>query len=909
MKSVLRAWRLLKAQPDQKMEFVSRLARRLTKALCHGARAGTITRDTLSGDIDELRNASSPEGLNGIDVSVAQGWEEWDATRLEMDDYAKKRDACLVGLSRMPIFFKAFDDTTEHYGMGHDNPIDLIAGCGSVSLGSEPYPLDIDNLSIEYIQQLAFLFGGVGDARHVMATLCGLSTAYSYLPEEEKPIFHAHLTLLDINATTIARDLCFFLLLHELNSTSGSDAIARAEIKATLMYMFCGVVMPPYCFDRLTRLFRGLSARLSSTDWALPTWIRLDTHTAISVVRSLEYWLSASKSARKMLARHEIAPPGTLLPALDHPIWKQPELRRLLERRVAEERQVVKRTLLNMPHEQLVPMLVDAGIVLSPVSPTAAREALLNNMDSLIHKEYVRQFGERRTFEMECYMTTKAFLPPEELRSRHPDLDSAWQHVRTGGALSRPDMLRARTHIENDWQPNITLFDHYIDDPKSTYVDTTIGYPEIQEEVFRIVKQIHGFNSPSVIEMRKTAWDVFNPYFEEVAAALKALESNVVLEFTMGELCAELAKMRHSNDTGRPRDFPTKYTRMWLSNVPDYTHGPLNLIVYVVPNLQDIPDAATASNSLLSPSVWKDDAEWWHTFTLLTIEEVPRYLACDIIRPGGLLGSLVLGPSPSLPRPLAKLATREELTTWLTRLLFNTLIPGKLPPPPGKLRLPHNIVAFFGILMYLSRIGYPGHWLSEFLERILSGRMVSNVTPYTGEYPIPVEERTRRVPSRTVRTDPWLVEFETIIATAYYAIPFPVSSALAPDFSNNPDDIALWEAEVRRAPSYKPSEDIHNTAYEPRVQLLFYRSDKLTAREVIENIQAVFEGKRTPVPGLFFVVTSPEHIKYQEKIQFRLSRLRVERMRAEKWSVVAYRNDTGMQGTVPAPISSWIAKS
>ncbi|RDX52495.1 hypothetical protein OH76DRAFT_162990 [Lentinus brumalis] len=240
----------------------------------------------------------------------------------------------------------------------------------------------------------------------------------------------------------------------------------------------------------------------------------------------------------------------------------------------------------------------------------------------------------------------------------------------------------------------------------------------------------------------------------------------------------------------------------------------------------------------------------------------------------------------SFPRPLGELASRDDLITWLTRLLFNTLIPGRTEPPPCNIRLPHNLVAFFGMLMYLSRLGYPGHWLSAFVARILSGRMVSDIPPYTGEYPIAVEERTRRVPSPTVRTDPWLVEFEAVSATAYYAIPFPISGALPPDFSSISDDITIWEDSVQLVPSFFPGKGLYSNPYEPRAQLLFYRFDKLTAREVIENMHDIFEGKPTPLPGLFFLLTAPEHVVYWDMVRFRLSRQRVDRMRTTNgaWS-------------------------
>lgn len=57
-----------------------------------------------------------------------------------------------------------------------------------------------------------------------------------------------HLTLLDVSDATIARDLCIFMLLDELNKTT--DTTKRMEIKATLVYAFSAPVMPPYCAQR-----------------------------------------------------------------------------------------------------------------------------------------------------------------------------------------------------------------------------------------------------------------------------------------------------------------------------------------------------------------------------------------------------------------------------------------------------------------------------------------------------------------------------------------------------------------------------------------------------------------------------------------------------------------------------------
>lgn len=244
-----------------------------------------------------------------------------------------------------------------------------------------------------------------------------------------------------------------------------------------------------------------------------------------------------------------------------------------------------------------------------------------------------------------------------------------------------------------------------------------------------------------------------------------------------------------------------------------------------------------------------------------------------------------------LPRPLTELASRDELTTWLTRVLFNTFVAGRTKDLPGNVRLPNNLVAFFGLLMHLHRVGFPAHWLSDFLARVLSGRMLSDIAPYTGKWPIPVSDGLHRVRARHVRTDPWLVEFENIIATGYYGIPFAIATALPVDFSRDPEDIQVWEAKVTRAlfvESLSPSE--------PTTRLLFYCPALVDPEETIEKMRAIFEEKASPAPGSFFVLTAQEYVQYRIRVRFRLSRRRVERMKQEKWCMVAYRDDNSKIG-------------
>ncbi|TFK84369.1 hypothetical protein K466DRAFT_527474 [Polyporus arcularius HHB13444] len=905
--AVVRSWRLLRDRSDAKVELITRLSTRLAKSLCHGARAGTVTNKLLrrvASDVRQLREAS----MNGApDEELKRVWDEWTTVYHELVPCAEKAHASLTGLSRLPLFFKPLDPTKEFFSIGTDDIIDLTQGWGP----HDPHPLDLDKLPPEMLSELSFLFGGVGDGRHVLGTLSGLHLAYKKLTKKKQKRFHAHLTLLDIHDATIARDLCLLMLLHDLNRTK--DPMSRVEINATLMYMYTGMAMPSYCHERLEGVIRDLRGRLSAAPPDLPPWLHVVSDSIPEVLQTLDFWIQTTKSTKRMLAHHETAsemdsPESAAMSRLP---GTNPEFRKKVESNIASDREALRQQLLNATDEELG----KGGFLNEGQDPQYVREYIRDHIDEFvdtIYKSY--RGGKVPLFEENWYRLFKVFLPPAELRKRHFGFDAAWKEILDGREVNPGLQQKAMAHIESKWKPNITLFDLKCADPM-VYADAD-GYPDFKMDMFTTIASLDQFNrrnGPDAQQRIRSnpnmlAWNTCNTFFEEAAIALEALGSCLMIELICGGLSEELAKMRYKGDLTRPEEFPRKYTRMWLSNVPDYTHGPMNMIFFVLPNLQEDSQAAMACNSMYNIGAWANDEEFIHTYTLLLPEEIPRYLACNVIDCRPVFDVLVLGAKP-LPRPLSELATREELLTWLTRVLFNTFIPGHSKFRPSHVRLPHNLVAFFGIVMYLHRIGYPGHWLSEFLAKVLSGSMVSDVRPYDDFYPIPVSERTRRMHMRKVRTDPWLIEFETIIATAYYAIPFPISGALPADFTRDAGDIAVWEAQVRPA-QYFSQRAFMNFSHprDPRTQLLFFRGDVTNQTVLIDEIQKIFEGKASPPPGTFFVMTAQEYVQYETRVRFRLSRRRVERMRKEssKWSMMAYRNDTGQQATLPVPIDRWV---
>lgn len=263
-----------------------------------------------------------------------------------------------------------------------------------------------------------------------------------------------------------------------------------------------------------------------------------------------------------------------------------------------------------------------------------------------------------------------------------------------------------------------------------------------------------------------------------------------------------------------------------------------------------------------------------------------------------LNGVIQLDSMTSLPRPLKELATHEELETWLTRMLLYTLVPGT-PNNSDSHRVlyPNNLVAFFGLLLRLTIVGFPSHWISEFLRLVLSDSLVTDVAPYIGKLPIPFSEKTRRVARRKINLDPWLVEFETIIATAYEALPFQV---FLPDgFTKSVDEIGVFEVHCisRSMFAYRTARYTRRES-DPVMALMFYKPGRYSANTLAEKINEVIEGRIMANPrGQLHIITAVEIFDIVSGvIQWRMSKERVRKMKEDGWVMVAYRFDGNEPG-------------
>ncbi|KAJ6457420.1 hypothetical protein C8R47DRAFT_1203442 [Mycena vitilis] len=754
-------------------------------------------------------------------------------------------------------------------------------------------PLKIQSMPDEDLSRLSFIFGGVGDARNVYSTLVGLHRAHKKLDERRQGVFRVHITLLDIHPTALARDLCVLLLLNQLIETPAMASSAKVEILSTVFYTFAGVVMPEYCHNRLQKVVDDLKLALGQgSKLALPSWIYVDSVAAPKIIAILDFWSSVplNFNTQETLSVHTASSPAGVLDLLKSPTMSR-EFRAGVEANVATQRAHVMKMIGTMTETQL------RQLDLAPPSQTASaeekrqlairREESINGMLATV----INNNG-NMSYERFWYEKVKIFVPHPELWSKHVGMD-LFRGMTTGSPPSYKKLSKVEKHINQTWKPNPTLFDPGMP-----------GIPDLNLDPFEapgyidLFNQRFGINSftendqpdaPSI----SNCLDLFN----KVVEALSLLKTQTKLEFICGELTQELLKMGSGCDATRPAHFPRVYDRGHLSNVPDYTHGTLNTIIYALPVVKEV-----SSNCYLNKGIWANDEDFIHTYTLLKPADVPRYLGCQFTHLAAI-NDLVILRQQELPLPLTKLATRPELVTWLTRVLLYTLVPSSSHQGQYRSRRPHNLVAFIALLMHLHGVGYPAHWLSEFLQTILSGSLVTDIAPYTANWPIPVSDITRRVPARAIRLDPWTAELKTILATSLQAIPFSVP--LADDLVSHHTDIGTFEATARADPFQMGNFMGVPPAADPVVGLLLYKlTPGVSVDTLVTRLPLVLDGARSPEPGAICVLTAQEMVA-PPVIRWKLSKARVARMRQEGWAMVAYRTDTKSAFTDPVRADRW----
>ena len=156
----------------------------------------------------------------------------------------------------------------EYYTYGHDV---VTSALESGYLNEEGVPacpaIELSKLPDEHLSNLSFLFGGVGDARHVYTTLCDVGKQWNELSDAKKAKFRLNMLLNDINPTALTRDVLMIAALVHLGQSASThedcedDDTEAFHLATAVQYMFSSVTPTQNLFTKQSWLLLILLSR------------------------------------------------------------------------------------------------------------------------------------------------------------------------------------------------------------------------------------------------------------------------------------------------------------------------------------------------------------------------------------------------------------------------------------------------------------------------------------------------------------------------------------------------------------------------------------------------------------------------------------------------------------------------
>ncbi|KAF5329820.1 hypothetical protein D9619_009051 [Psilocybe cf. subviscida] len=800
-------------------------------------------------------------------VEMRKVWNCWRAMRSDLGDprmderYESRVSANAERFRALPTFKSAPDPTLQSFTFSTDECRSLLNPLGETTFD---HKLTLSNPK-RCPQKISwsFLFGGSGDARHTFTTISHVAAEMKRGAKVES----LHITMVDIHAATQARFIIVMALLQQILDNVGTDAGQKKEreidLYSAVFFVYTSVAMPDTCCDLVIETADALVKQLPCKTHPLSKYIHFDEGSLVAVVDALAYWAKPLQKSTKRLMEimHSLPPSMNAL---------------------SDDTECSMR----------INNLIRAGR-----RPATA----LDSSD----------------VEQVLFLRTKVLFPPRNHLGRYPALEELANTYEND-----PPTIYAKIgeELARTWKPNPTLFDQSFTEWDVPFLGPNKykGYPQHMSNFYHVnfhkslmTTTLNLAGQPSLYCGYTNGFETTTQFFTMVAQSLARLKGVLQIEVIVNDVLTGIPKAVAGDLGPWPASFPQKYTRMWLSNVPDYTHGLLSTAVYLVPFLED-RQIAVANN--LAFFGWRSMDEFCYNYTLLSPSDLPRILGCVLVNPhkNVMYEDIALEKLP-LPRPIETLASKKQLHDWLARLLLCILCTGTCQAPPHRIDMPSNLGAFFHVLAHLTRVGFPAHWIGDFAQCIVADNLVTDAVPFQGALPIPTSFAKKQTPApRRVRLQAWQAEIEVITATTYLGLPFFIT---LPETYVPPDEIHVYKAHVRpvdltRHPVYLAFGSSLPRLMAPFakiVGLIFYKPQKGIDGDVIAaGISEILEGSGKMKDIKVQILLGQERVDiYKGTISWKMSRRWYETMKSDNWEMVAYRTDVHCAITFPATANVW----
>ncbi|KAI0131137.1 hypothetical protein F4814DRAFT_457043 [Daldinia grandis] len=489
------------------------------------------------------------------------------------------------------------------------------------------------------------------------------------------------------------------------------DQESRDAVLLSLSYVYCAQIIPPFAWDNLQKAVKRLLDRLEKKQQPIEM-VYLPTRQMGKVVDVLRSWQKGSAA-----------------------MYKTSEIRCY----VAENPARVK------PKEMYM---------------------------------YSKFEADRRAFDD----FTVLFPPKAMLQTLEPELSTLLinHQARKQGARKR-----VADHLDGHWKVNVTLVD-------------AIMHERLGEEALFIMERhpfsIIGSTVPQLSALRAQNESMcclkhMTDFFEKVSQSLLQLHGRLVMEVIVGDMAEVLERTRYDildrpkQGQGPTIDWPLAYHLVHMNNVPDYMGGPLTSFLYGPPVLRKGAGTGLTSCCLRFLDAWNGINHFNSEYILMYDRKlIEDHFQVKLAKEPSKLERSENPVLQSYHRwqrcesiccSLEQLMPRESFLKWLFAHYLKICIPFLRPLDLYCFVAPLNTTAFLRLLVHMSELGYPGHWLSSIIASLSYGTITTTARAPRGKM-LNTTAVDRVYPSRTICVKPWSAEFTTLVAQWRGLLPFTI---------------------------------------------------------------------------------------------------------------------------------------
>jgi hypothetical protein len=549
--------------------------------------------------------------------------------------------------------------------------------------------------------------------------------------------------------------------------------------------------------------------------------------------------------------------------------------------------------------------------------------------------------------EQQFYEETGVLTMPKPFDAVYgEEIRSAFEASSTG-KIQRKDAVAKK--VEADWSSNVKFIDIDWADALRSLDGTDIDLAQDPWQFGAGLRDLNLVPSGSGARM----YDLVAMWFTLVADCFSQLKGDLKIEVCLGSVTTVLEQIRcgvigrrqqspahcdpdeaQRNDKtiSEGEEYPRVYDRIHLSNIPDYIGGTLTSFIYALPLTYPGDNSFITSTCLRNPPRWKSEAHFHNEYIGLSApsdltkvfrvrcsgSHDPEYDASELgaTQPmNGKHNMTTLRQEWDLialvgyrywhyldrPKSFADLMPREKLETWLYRLLLKLAIPAYRQSQSFVLIYsPLNLTVLYRLLLHLSNIGYPAHWLNGVLDNLLEGKINTTARPPRSD-PMKIKETKASMPALTQSVKPFVAELSTLASMWQSALPFGLLSTNIP----RRQDIRKYRIKFNNV-----SGGVDNVA---TFVLAFFNTVLLPLQRSFRTLLLDDEeGQKDPqVAALrkegLHIVTTWEWSRKEKTATFWLRRDVMEEMqRGQSWGVMIWRTDDWTNQSGPHKLDSLV---